>query len=56
MTRRLCREEGLFVGISAGASTAACLQIAKRIKQGVIVTVFPDNGRRYIDEPFWEES
>lgn len=55
MTRRLSREEGLFVGISAGAAAAASLKIARTIEQGVVVTVFPDNGRRYIDEPFWEE-
>ena len=55
MTRRLSREEGLFVGISAGAAASASLKIARTIGQGVVVTVFPDNGRRYIDEPFWEE-
>ena len=55
MTRRLSREEGIFVGISAGAAAAAALKIARTIEQGVVVTVFPDNGRRYIDEPFWEE-
>ena len=53
--RRLSREEGLFVGISAGAAALASLKIARTIDRGVVVTVFPDNGRRYIDEPFWNE-
>jgi len=55
MARRLSREEGLFVGVSAGAAAAASLKVARTIEHGVVVTVFPDNGRRYIEEPFWEE-
>lgn len=55
MVKRLSREEGLFVGLSSGAAVVACLEVAATIDHGVIVTVFPDNGRRYIDEPFWEE-
>ena len=54
MTRRLAREEGLFVGVSAGAAMAAALKIAEQIGKGVIVTIFPDGGVKYLNEDFWE--
>ena len=41
LTRRLAREEGMLVGVSSGAALAACLDLAARIGEGVIVTVFP---------------
>jgi cysteine synthase A len=49
MTGRLTREEGLLVGISAGANVWAALQIAKRLAAGKrIVTMLPDTGERYL--------
>ncbi len=49
MSRRLCREEGLLVGISAGANVFAALKIAKRLGEGKrVVTVLPDTGERYL--------
>ena len=60
MVRRLAREEGLLVGISAGAAIVGCLQIARglveRKQPGVIVTVLPDSGDKYLSERFWEEE
>jgi len=56
MTRRLAREAGLFVGISSGAAAAAALQVAEKLKAGVIVTIFPDAGYKYVSERFWEEN
>jgi S-sulfo-L-cysteine synthase (O-acetyl-L-serine-dependent) len=56
MVKRLLREEGLFVGISSGAAAAASLRLAKEIESGVIVTVFPDDGQKYLSEKFWDES
>ena len=53
LTRRLAAEEGLLVGVSSGAALAACLDLAERIGRGVIVTVFPDSGTRYLTEQFW---
>jgi len=53
MTRRLAREEGLFVGISAGAAAAAALRVAERLTTGVVVTLFPDAGYKYVSERFW---
>lgn len=53
-TRRLAAEEGLLVGISSGAALAASLEVADRTRQGVIVTVFPDGGDKYLSESFWD--
>jgi cysteine synthase B len=55
-TRRLAREEGLLVGVSSGAVLAASLTVAARLDRGVIVTVFPDSGTRYLTEAFWETN
>lgn len=56
MARRLAREEGLLVGVSAAGAAVAALTVAERLKTGTIVTVFPDSGLKYLDEPFWRES
>ena len=53
--RRLGREEGLLVGISAGAAMAAALKLANSIDSGVIVTIFPDSADKYLSERFWDE-
>ena len=54
MVLRLAREEGLLVGISAGANVVAALQVAKTVKEGVVVTVLCDGGMKYLNERFWE--
>lgn len=57
MTLRLAREEGLFVGISSGAAAVAALQIASQLEKGVVVTVFPDAGYKYLsDKSLWESD
>jgi cysteine synthase B len=48
MAARLAREEGLFVGYSAGAAMWAALQVACSLEWGNIVTVFPDGGEKYL--------
>lgn len=54
MVRRLAREEGLFVGVSSGAAAVAALQVAQELQEGVIVTVFPDAGYKYLsDQELW---
>ena len=53
MVRRLAREEGLMVGVSSGAALAATLDVASRIREGVLVTVFPDGAEKYLSEKFW---
>ena len=59
IAKRLAREEGLLVGVSAGAALWACLTVARRLPRGeraVIVTVFPDSGEKYLSERFWSED
>jgi cysteine synthase B len=55
MTRRLASEHGLLTGVSSGAALTAALGVAATVRDGVIVTIFPDGGTRYLSEPFWEE-
>jgi len=59
MAKRLAREEGLLVGISAAAAVVACLKIAREEteagRRAVIVTVLPDSADKYLSERFWEE-
>lgn len=54
MVRRLGLEEGLFVGISAGAAAVAALKVAEELDRGIIVTVFPDAGYKYLTTNVWE--
>jgi len=56
---RAAREEGLLLGISAGAAIAGCLQVARRLRtdeEAVMVTIFPDSGDKYLSERFWTEN
>ena len=56
MVKRLAREEGLFVGVSAAAAAVAAIKVAATVREGVIVTVFPDAGFKYLSDRFWEEQ
>jgi len=55
MTVRLAREEGLLVGISAGAAMVASLKVAEKVERAIIVTIFCDSGDKYLSERFWDE-
>lgn len=58
MAKRLAREEGFLVGISAAAAVVGSLQLARQIRKNenaVIVTIFCDSGDKYLSERFWEE-
>jgi S-sulfo-L-cysteine synthase (O-acetyl-L-serine-dependent) len=48
LAREAARSEGLLVGHSSGAALWAARRLAETIEKGVIVTVFPDSGDRYI--------
>jgi S-sulfo-L-cysteine synthase (O-acetyl-L-serine-dependent) len=57
MTRRLAKEEGLLVGVSAGANVFAALRLAKELKEdAVVVTILCDGGGKYLSEDFWDET
>ena len=55
-SRRLAREEGLMVGISAGTNVAAALKLAKKLGKGkTVVTALPDTAERYFSTPLFAE-
>ena len=54
--RRIAREEGYLVGTSSGAALDAALRLAERIREGVVVMVFPDAGDKYLGDRYWEEA
>jgi S-sulfo-L-cysteine synthase (O-acetyl-L-serine-dependent) len=54
MVKRVAREEGVLIGISAGAAVATALQVAREIEQGVVVTILSDGADKYLSERFWE--
>ncbi len=59
MVKRLAREEGLLVGVSAGAAVFAAAGIARglsRDQRAVIVTILPDSGEKYLSDKFWSEE
>jgi cysteine synthase B len=49
----LATEEGLLVGPSSGAALRGALEVAREIGKGMIVTIFPDGGDRYLGTPLW---
>jgi len=48
MAREIIRKEGIFVGMSSGAAMVAAARVARKIAGGVIVTIFPDRGEKYL--------
>jgi len=59
MCKRLAREEGLLVGISAAAAVVGCVQVARQLpkdEKAVFVAILPDSGDKYLSERFWKEA
>lgn len=52
--RRLAQREGMFVGFSSGAALHGALQVASELEEGVVVTLFPDGGNKYLSLNLWE--
>jgi cysteine synthase B len=53
MVYRLSQEEGILVGQSSGAAMHAALQIARKLRSGTLVTIFPDFGDKYLSTNLW---
>ena len=51
--KKLASEEGMFVGYSSGAALVAAMTLSNEIERGLIVTIFPDRGDRYLSTSFW---
>ncbi|MDD5435259.1 MAG: hypothetical protein PH343_07505, partial [Nitrospira sp.] len=56
MVKELSDKEGILAGISSGAIMCHVIKIAKKMKSGVIVTLFPDGGWKYLSEHLWTED
>lgn len=56
MVLRLAREEGILVGVSSGGNLVAAMQVAEKLKEGVVVTIFCDSAAKYLSEDFWHET
>lgn len=53
MVYRLSQEEGVLVGQSSGAAMFAALKIARKLRSGTLVTIFPDFGDKYLTTNLW---
>jgi len=56
MVKRVAREDGVLIGVSAGAAVATALEVAREIEGGVVVTILCDGADKYLSERFWEED
>lgn len=56
MVKRLAREAGLLIGVSAGANVAAACKLAASLERGVVVTLLCDDASKYLSERFWDEE
>ena len=56
MVKELADKEGIFAGISSGAIMHHVIKIARKMEKGVIVTLFPDGGWKYVSEKLWTED
>jgi cysteine synthase B len=55
MVKRVAREDGILIGISAGAAVATALEVAREIESGTVVTILCDGADKYLSERFWEQ-
>src|SRR5437870_2033461 len=53
MVYRLGREEGLLLGQSSGAAHVAALEVARALREGTVVVLYPDFGDRYLSTNLW---
>jgi cysteine synthase len=53
-SKQLARLEGIFAGTSSGAAFHAALSLARRVRAGNIVALFPDRGDRYFSQGLYD--
>jgi cysteine synthase B len=56
MTRKIVKNEGIFVGMSSGAALYAAIETAKKIPSGRMVVIFPDRGEKYLSTDLFTEK
>ncbi|UCC92158.1 MAG: cysteine synthase family protein [Candidatus Aenigmatarchaeota archaeon] len=56
MTRQIVKKEGIFVGMSSGAAMYAAIEVAKKIKSGRMVVIFPDRGEKYLSTDLFDKK
>ncbi|GAG45214.1 unnamed protein product, partial [marine sediment metagenome] len=56
IARQIVKKEGIFVGMSSGAAMYAAIEVAKSIKSGLIVVIFPDRGEKYLSTNLFDYS
>ena len=54
LAREIALKEGIFAGISSGSALWGAIEQAKRLKKGVVVTIFPDRGEKYLSTPLFD--
>jgi len=50
MVRRVAREEGVFIGVSGGATLVAVVRLAETLERGLVVAIIADGGERYLSD------
>lgn len=53
--RLLLKKEGIFAGVSSGAAAYRCIEIARQMDRGNIVTILADGGWKYLSMDFWQK-
>ncbi|HVO73426.1 MAG TPA: cysteine synthase family protein [Ignavibacteriaceae bacterium] len=56
LVKELALKEGIFAGFSSGAAMQAALKVAGDIESGIVVTIFPDGGGKYLSEKIWSKE
>lgn len=56
LLKRIALEEGMTVSPSSAAACTGALEVAAGLKEGVVVTVFPDDATKYLSERFWDDA
>jgi len=54
MTKRLAKEEGIFCGMSSGGAVHAAVELARELKEGIIVCIICDRGDRYLSSDLFD--